>query len=183
MIALEHAPLLGREREPVALAMQRVDPAEQRLVHEDLVPVLGAQRRDLALDLQDRVVGVGAGERIEDVVDTRERVAAQFQRLDGIGEGRRGGIGRDGGDLGLVLGEGAREGRPEVLGPYPLERRHPERPGPVLEERVFATIGSGKCLVLLIHVRHMGYDRFVCTSATGRCRVDWARPYLLIFPM
>ena len=67
-----------------------------------------------------------------------KRVAAQFQRLDGIDEGRRRGIGRDGGDLSLVLGEGTREGRAEVLGPYPLERRHAEAPGPVLEERVVA---------------------------------------------
>ena len=143
--------------------------------------MLGAQRRDLALDLLDRVVGVRAGERVEDVVDAGERVAAAFQRLDGVGEGRRRGIGRDSGDLGLVLGEGTREGRPEMLGPYPLERRHAEAPGPVLEERVFATTGGGKCLVLLIHVRHMGCDRVVCTSATDRCRVDWTRPFLLIF--
>ena len=66
VVALEHARLLGRQAELVALAMQSIDAAEQRLVHEDAVPVLGLERRELALDRLDGVVGVRAGEHVED---------------------------------------------------------------------------------------------------------------------
>ena len=119
--------------------MKRIDPAEQGLVHENPVPVLGRERRELALDLLDRVVGVRAGEEMEDVVDARVSASpARFERVDGVGEGRLGGIGGDGGDLGLVRGEGAREGRQEMLRRDSAERRNAEGPGPVVEQGVGA---------------------------------------------
>jgi hypothetical protein len=93
--------------------MKRVDAAELALVHENPVPVLGRQRRQFALDLLDRVVGVRTGKEIEDAGGARERVAGRFERVDGVGEGRLDRIGGDGRDLGLLGGEGAREGRPK----------------------------------------------------------------------
>ena len=67
VIAIEHARLFRRQAELPAAAVKRVDPPIQALVHEDSVPMLGRERRQLALDLLDRVVRVRAGEEIEDV--------------------------------------------------------------------------------------------------------------------
>ena len=129
--------------------------------------MLGAERRDLALDREDRVIGVGAGERIEHVLDPGQRVAAALQRLDGVGEAGRGRVGRDGGDLGLVLGKGVREGGAEMLGLDAVERRHAERPAPVLEQRIVGARVGRNYLVLLSHARHMGCGLLHCTLATG----------------
>ena len=67
VIAIQHTRLLRRETELLASAMKRVDAAEQALVHENPVPVLGRQRRQFAFDLLDRVVGVRTGKEIKDV--------------------------------------------------------------------------------------------------------------------
>ena len=59
---LEHARLLlASGRAPPRLRLQRLDAAEERLVQEDRRAVLGEDRRDVALDLLQRLVGVGAG--------------------------------------------------------------------------------------------------------------------------
>ncbi len=89
VIAVEDAGLFGREAERVLLPVERLDPAEERLVHEDGVAVLGQERRHLALDRLDRLVGMRARQVEEDAADALEQRAAAFQRLDGVGEGRR----------------------------------------------------------------------------------------------
>ena len=102
------------------------------------------QRGRVALDLEQRVVAMGAGQKVEGVADPVERPPAQFQRGDGVVEARRRRIAGDGGDLGLVLGERPRIGRPEMLGRDPVEGRHPVGGGPSLEERDWCgSAGSG----------------------------------------
>ena len=104
VVAIEHALLLGREGEPIARAVQAVDAAEQGLVHQDAVPVLGLLRGELAFDLLDGVVGMRARQQVEHAAHAHERVAGSFQRCDGVGEGRLGRIGGDGLDLRRVRG-------------------------------------------------------------------------------
>ena len=176
VVAVEHALLLGGEAELVASAMKTVDAAEQRLVHEDAVPVLGLERRERELDRLDGVVGMRAGENAEDAPDPGQRLPAPLQRLDGIGEGRLGRIGGDGVDLGGVRGKCARVSRLEMLRLDPAERRDPEGAGPVLEQRVLGGGFGAKGLVydlgLLRHISHMGFDLLHCTlklrSPAGR---------------
>ena len=55
VMALQHALLLGSEAEAVALAVERVEPREQAVVHPHLVPVGGGAGRDVALDRQQGV--------------------------------------------------------------------------------------------------------------------------------
>ena len=100
----------------------------------------GDLRRKLALDFEQRVVGVRAGQEPKRIADALQRPPAQFQRRDRIVEARRRGIRRDGGDLGLVLGKRARIGLPEVLGRNAVEGRNPVGGGPGLEKR----IGGGR---------------------------------------
>ncbi len=57
---------------------------------------------------------------------------AQLQGLDGVGKVRRFGIRLDGGDFGLMLGKGAGEGGPEVLGADAVEGWNTVWGGPIL---------------------------------------------------
>src|SRR5262249_46302873 len=124
---------LGRKAERVAAAVKRIEAAEQRLVHEDRVPVPRLTRRELALELEDGVIGVGAGEKIEHSVDAGEERTALFERIDGVGEGRLRRIGGDRLDLGGMLGKGASERLIEMLRFNRGEWRDAERAAPVLD--------------------------------------------------
>ena len=98
----------------------------------------GDLRRDIALDLQAARRCCAAPARRWKTWSTRvQRPPAQFQRGDGIVEARRLGIGRDGRNLGLVLGKRARIGRAEMLGPDAVEGRNPVGGGPGGEEADF----------------------------------------------
>ena len=57
--------------------MQRIDALEQRVVLQDALVVGGELRPDLALDREQRVVGVGAGEVEEHGRDAFEQPAAR----------------------------------------------------------------------------------------------------------
>ncbi len=142
VVALQHALLLGIEAELVDVAHQRVDAAEQRRIGVDLVPMPGDLRRDLALELEQRVVGMGAGQEMEYVADLRQRPAGELQRRDGVGEARWRRIGRNGGDLGLVVVQRTRIGVPEVLGPDAVERRHLVGGGPLRQQRIAGGVGG-----------------------------------------
>ena len=148
MVAIENTGLLRRQPERVAAAVKSIDAPEQRLVHKDAIPVLGLERREVALDRKDRVIGVGAGEHMEKVLNARERSSAQLHRLDGVGKGRLGGIAGDCGDLRLVRGKGMREGWREILRDDPFERRHAERPGPLGQQRIVDLCFKGQGFVL-----------------------------------
>ena len=50
--------------------------------------MLGLERRQLTLDLEDRIVGMRAGEQTEHVRNSRQQLPAQLQGIDGIGETR-----------------------------------------------------------------------------------------------
>ncbi len=93
-------------------------------------------RRDLALKLQKGVVGVGAGEDVKHVLDAIERLPAHFQRRNRVGEARRGGVSRDGGNLGLMPGKRARVSLAEMLGCDAVERSDPIGAIPSLEEGI-----------------------------------------------
>ena len=105
-------------------------------------------RRDLALDLLQRVIGVGAGKHMEHMLDPRQRPTAALQRLDRIGEARRRGLSRDRRDFGGVLGTGARIGLAKVLGLDAVERGNAVGGGPGCEKRVFGRVGSSHCRII-----------------------------------
>src|SRR5262249_5078763 len=115
-------------------------------------------RGELALDRKDRIVGMSAGEEVEDIDRSRERRSAHLERVDGVGEGRRGRVAGNGRDLGRVRGKRARKGRPEMLGLDPIEGRYGEATAPVLEQWVVGGFG-GRDFGLLIHAPHMGCER------------------------
>ena len=96
----------------------------------------GAARRDVALDRQQRVVAVGAGEDAEHVVDARQRRPACSSATMVLSKVGASGPTGDGGDLGVVLGEGALEGRHEMLGLDAAERRRAEGAVQFFEERI-----------------------------------------------
>ena len=166
VVALEHAPLLGRKRKPIAHAVETIDAAEQGLVHEDPVPMLGLERGQLALEREDRIVGVGTGQEMEKVDGSRERLSARFERVDGVGEGRRLRIAGNGRDLRRVSGKCARKGRPKMLRLDPVEGRHAEGAAPLREQRVVVGFVGGD-LGLLSHAPHMGCERVHCTLSDG----------------
>ncbi len=150
VVALQHALLFGIEAERVDAAHQRIDAAEQRRVGVDLVPMPRHLRRHLALDLEQRVVGMGAGQEMEDVADARQRPPGELQRRDRIVEARRRRIGRNGRDLGLVVGERAGIGRPEMLGLDAVERRGLVGGGPIRQQRIAGRVGGGRGGVELV---------------------------------
>jgi hypothetical protein len=134
VIAFEHARFLLRKIELVAPLEQFADAVEQFFVQHDLVAVPRHDRRDVALDLLERVVGVGGGQIVEDRGDAIELASGQFQRPNDIAEARLVGIAGDRVDLRFVLGDTLIEGRPEMRGLDRVKRRRLEGRGPFLEK-------------------------------------------------
>ena len=98
---------------------------------------------DIALDRLDGVVGMRAREREKHVRHAAERAAGALQRLDGVGEIGLRLIAGDGRDLGLMRGQRRLEGRQEMPGLDPLERRRRERARrPVLQQRIGGGLGG-----------------------------------------
>ena len=95
-------------------------------------------RRHQPLNLEQGIVAMGAGKKMEHVVNAFEGSPAQLQRRDGIGKARGHRVGGNGGDLGYVLGECLGIGRHKVCGGDPGKRRDSARGGPVLKERIVA---------------------------------------------
>ncbi len=87
MIALEHARLFGRKPEPVSFRLQSVNAREQRIVQEGLVAMARQDRRDIALDRLQFIIGRRACEIEEDVFHLLEVAPAALERLDRVGEG------------------------------------------------------------------------------------------------
>ena len=132
----QDAHLFGVEAEGVASLPQRVDPGEEGAVHGDLGAVGGEFRREGALERVARVVRVGPGDAVEGREHPAERLVGAFERADGVGEGRRFGVVRDGGDGGAGGVEGSVEGRGEVVVGDGGEGRQAERGVPGGEKRV-----------------------------------------------
>ncbi len=100
--------------------------------------MLGEPGRVIAGDRLERLVRVARIEVEEHPAHPIEQPTAALQGFDGIGEARRRGGAGDRGDFGALLVHAAVEGRREVLGANAVERRHAERRGPGLKERVLA---------------------------------------------
>jgi hypothetical protein len=136
VVALEHARLLGIEAERRPTLPQRCDAREELLVEIDLVGVAGKQRRHIALDRLDLLIGIRAGKVEEDGAGPVEVEAAPLQRRNRVVEARRLGIARDRVDLGPLLGHADVERRPEMLDAHVHEGRRPEGAGPGFEQRI-----------------------------------------------
>src|SRR5262245_28836266 len=154
--------------------MQRVDAAKQDLVHEDPVPMLGLEWRHLAFDCKDRIIGMGAGQELENIARAGERLSACFQSGDGVGEGGRGGIAGDGRDLGGMRGKCTRKGGPEMFRLDPAEGGHAVRTAPLLEQWIVVSL-RGEDLGLLAHAASYGdvngnVKRLHCTLKQGAGR-------------
>ena len=98
--------------------------------------MLGEQRRHLALDRLDDVVGMRAGEVEEDGREAAQAPAAQLQGGDRVVEARRRRIGRDRLDLAAMFGQRAVESRPEMLRGDALEGRQAIRRIPLRRKRL-----------------------------------------------
>ena len=136
MIALEHPRLFGRKPELVLVGLERVDALEERLVHIRGAVEARQDRRDLALDRLQFIIGRRAGEIEEDAGDAIEAATGALERLDRIGEGGRRRVGGDGVDFAPRVFERRVESGAEVGRLDAVERRRLERPGPGFEKRV-----------------------------------------------
>lgn len=137
MMQLEHTSAFVVERRIGGGGrMQPVDAREQTGIHLDRRPMPRRQGRDPALDLLQRRAGMGRRQMPEDGADPLQQPARILQRVDRIGEIRRGGIGGDARDLGVVGVEPGLEGRQEMRRRDAIERRQAEGAGPGLEQRI-----------------------------------------------
>ena len=96
----------------------------------------GQHRGDLPGDGLQRVVGLGRRRARRRRCPPRRAARRRHPGLQGVGEGRRLGVGDDGVDLLALRGHGRLEGGQEVLGLDGLERRHAEGRLPLRKERV-----------------------------------------------
>jgi hypothetical protein len=85
----------------------------------------------------------GADEVAEGVAHPGEEPAAPLKGDEGVLEGGGGGVARDGGDLGELLGHAAVQGRGEMAVLDPIKGRVAERQRARLEERVGRGGGRG----------------------------------------
>ena len=131
MVALKDPPLLGRQIEIVSPFVQRRDAPEQVVVEIDLAVMPGEDRRDLALDLFQRIAGIGARQVEEHGSDLPQFGAARLQHLDHVLEARFGRIGGYVGDLPPVRFERGVECGLEMLRPDLAKRRRFEGGGPI----------------------------------------------------
>ncbi len=83
---VEHAALLGIEAERIAALEHGVDAGEELGVECDALPVAGEDRRHVALDLLQAVVGVGAGEVPEHAADAAQLSSGPFEGRDHVVE-------------------------------------------------------------------------------------------------
>ena len=132
---LEEPLLLLVQVELVPPVVDGLDAREELLVEEDLVVVRGLNRRDLLRDPLQLVARVRGAHAPEDVVDAREEIAARFERLDRVREGRRLGIRGDRVDRLALQPHRFQVRRHVVLDPDLVERRSAERGGEFPEQR------------------------------------------------
>ena len=92
MIAVEHARLLRRKPDFGSFRFQSVDALEERVVEIGFGAVAGEDRRDVALDRLELVIGRGAREIEKDVRTRSSSAPAALHGLDRVGEGRAAGF-------------------------------------------------------------------------------------------
>ena len=140
---LEEPQLVGREVAVGAPVVDRLHPREELLVEEDVVGVLGEERRHLPRDGLDAVVGLGAADGEEDHLHALEQLPARVERLQRIGEGGGRSALRDGLHLAAVLRHALLEGRQVVVLLDLGERRRAEGRLPLGEEGVLGLRARG----------------------------------------
>src|SRR5580658_10293563 len=99
VVALEELARLGIELQLLALLVQRIDAREQRRVEMNRIVVCRQLRREVGLDLQNRVIAVGIGQTEESHADPSEHAADSLHRDDGVVEARRLRVVSDGGSF------------------------------------------------------------------------------------
>ena len=142
-VAFENAHFLAGQAEGPAIFPECIDALEERLVLADLRIVPRHHRRDLALEMLNRVVGVGAGLVPEQRGYAGQFVPGDFKRRDGVGKGRGLGIAGNVIDLGIVRGESMIEGGLEVFVADCLETGQAMRSVPGEDGRIEGGLGHG----------------------------------------
>ena len=121
----EQFALVGRQVEGVPLRIDFLHPGEERFAERDIHLVLGQQGREFLGQLLHRIVALGLQQVEEDAAHPVQFRSGELQRLDGVLEGGRPGVGDDGVHLGLGPGDGLPEGRQVVLQTDGIEARGP----------------------------------------------------------
>ena len=103
---------------------------------------------ELLESVEQGVIAVGANQDMKDVADAGQHAAATLHGSDGVVEARHRRIGRNGGDLGLMLGERIRVGGAEMFRADAVERRHAVRRVPIGQHGILGRVGSGHGRVL-----------------------------------
>jgi len=154
--------LFRRKREPVARSIKRLDAAEHGRVHENAVPSAWLCAAPPRFDREQVIVAVGAGQQNENVERARERLSARFERGRWCSRTSAPPHCRKCPQPRRVRCKCVGKGRAEMVRLDPVERGHPERIAPFLEQRI--VVGArGYDLGLLVHTAHMGGERLHCT--------------------
>ena len=124
--------------------MNGIDAREQSGVQVQRAPMRRQARRHLQLDRLQGVIGVRRGKVGKNPFHPRQQAATVFQRADGVGKIGRCRIAGDGGDLGIVFGQGAIIGRREMLRPDAVQRRGAEGAIPGFEKGIFHHLYIGR---------------------------------------
>ena len=142
MIPLDKPSLLGRERDLFSRREDRVDPREDACVKVNGIGVRGESRRDLDLQVLQRVVGIRSGDRVKGTQRTGQQVAAALERLERVLERGDRVLRRDGLDLGELLAHAELDCRQEMVVANFVEGRCAERQTAGREQRIVIR-GSG----------------------------------------
>ena len=136
----EHGALFGCQVERLFLCIDGCHAFVQIGIHENVVAVFGNQRQGFFHDGSQVVVAIGFDQVEQHACYFGKQFARFFVGGDGVVECRRGGVGHDGSDFGVVLRNAFANGRQVVRFFYFVERRQAVRRIPFGKKWIFGTI-------------------------------------------
>ena len=140
-VLLQHHLLLARQAALVAV-VHGCHAVVERLVERHIVLMLAHQGDGFLLDGGQRVGAVGLGNVVEHAHDLAENAAGELQRRDGVLEGGRVRVGRDGVDFGGLLLDARLDGGNDVSGLDLFKRRDAVRGVPFRQEGVDSVVAG-----------------------------------------
>jgi len=96
MVAFQNPQRLGIESKLRTLLVERIDPRKERWIEENRIPMPGNDRRQIALDALQGLIGIGRAELRENQINPIKLRSTAFERRNRVVKARGAGIADNG---------------------------------------------------------------------------------------